>query len=60
MKMFLMMLMEMMTEGVEAHGGNFGSVSPLRTPPTANFFLSVYLFSIPVFVCHEKDTQMYM
>jgi hypothetical protein len=48
-KMVLLYMMMMNTsEGVEPIGGDFGSISPLQTPPATAFCLSVSLFLISV------------
>jgi hypothetical protein len=58
-KMMKMVLMPA-PEGVESTGGDFSSVSPLRSPPAAACWLSVSVFFIYAVVVSMKPLALYI
>jgi hypothetical protein len=60
MKMVMIMLMKMMMmttpEGVQSTEGDSGRVSPLQSPPTVDYRISIF-FAISTFVCREEKRQ---
>jgi hypothetical protein len=57
MKMLMKTMMVIMSEGVEPIEGDPGGVSLLRTPLTADFYLSVSWFSIFASVHRKIKSQ---
>jgi hypothetical protein len=51
---FRKMMMMTTPEGVESTGGNFGSVSPIRSSPSSAYWLYVYVFLISTTVASMK------